>query len=393
MKKYALVLEGGGARGAYQVGSIRALSEFGYEFDTVVGTSIGAINAAFIAQGDIDKLEELWNTLSFQDLMNINNEFGESLVNMKLTSDIINEFSKKFIKAFKEKGIDTKKMRSLLEKYIDEEKIRNSDIRFGLVTFCLSDMRPKKLFIEDIPKGKLIDYLMATSNLPVFKRQKIDDKKFLDGGAYDNCSVEMLYEAGYKDIIAIRLFKRKNGIRNYYRLSKKKELKLKAIIPGEELSFILNFESKNLRNILEYGYIDTVKQLRGLDGNVYAIEKITEKQIESIKTMFTPKFSLELAKKTRTKYKVGENIVDVAINRSLKKLSDSTFETKTKVFKKQIVNVIEYVALEEGIFKNKIYTLNELIKATKKAISKSKTKLNEIENAMYYLVENLKEDE
>ena len=81
---------------------------------------------------------------------------------------------------------------------------------------------PQKLFIEDIPQGKVVDYLMATSNLPVFKRQIIDNKSFLDGGAYDNCSVEMLYEAGYKNIIAIKLFKRRKRIRNYYKLSKNK---------------------------------------------------------------------------------------------------------------------------------------------------------------------------
>ena len=115
MKRYSLVLEGGGAKGAYQVGAIKALKENGYEFDTIVGTSIGALNAAFICQGDIDKLDELWHTLSFQDLMDINNELGESLVNFNLTSEIVNEAAKKAINAFKAKGIDTKTIRNILE--------------------------------------------------------------------------------------------------------------------------------------------------------------------------------------------------------------------------------------------------------------------------------------
>lgn len=390
MKRYSLVLEGGGARGAYQVGAIKALKENGYEFDTIVGTSIGALNAAFICQGDIDKLDELWHTLSFQDLMDINNELGESLVNFNLTSEIVNEAAKKAINAFKAKGIDTKNIRNILEKYIDEEKIRRSEIRFGLVTYCISDMVPQKLFIEDIPKGKLIDYLMATSNLPVFKRQKIDDKKFLDGGAYDNCSVEMLYDAGYKDIVAIRIFRRRNRIRNYAKLSRKKDLNLKIILPSEELPFILNFESNNLKNLVDYGYVDTIKQLKGLDGNIYAIEKISNEKLDDFKKAFTPRLCLKFVKLSNVKYKVGENIVDVALNKALRKVSYFSSGKKTKVFKKQIINILEYLASNQNISKNKIYDIEELIKATKEKLYISKIKNRGVDKAAIYLIENLK---
>lgn len=390
MKRYSLVLEGGGAKGAYQVGAIKALKENGYEFDTIVGTSIGALNAAFICQGDIDKLDELWHTLSFQDLMDINNELGESLVNFNLTSEIVNEAAKKAIDAFKAKGIDTKNIRNILEKYIDEEKIRRSEIRFGLVTYCISDMVPQKLFIEDIPKGKLIDYLMATSNLPVFKRQKIDDKKFLDGGAYDNCSVEMLYDAGYKDIVAIRIFKRRNRIRNYAKLSRKKDLNLKIILPSEELPFILNFESNNLKKLVDYGYVDTIKQLKGLDGNIYAIEKISNEKLDDFKKAFTPRLCLKFVKLSNVKYKVGENIVDVALNKALRKVSYFSSGKKTKVFKKQIINILEYLASNQNISKNKIYDIEELIKATKEKLYISKIKNRGVDKAAIYLIENLK---
>lgn len=390
MEKYSLVLEGGGAKGAYQVGAIKALKECGYEFNTIVGTSIGALNSAFICQGDIDKLDELWQTLSFQDLMDINNELAESLINMSLSSQVINEIAKKAIRAYKAKGIDTKQIRGILEEYIDEDKIRKSNVRFGLVTYCISDMLPQRLFIEDIPEGKLIDYLMATSNLPVFKRQKIDDKSFLDGGAYDNCSVEMLYESGYRNIVAIRIFKRRNRIRNFTKLSKKKDLNLKTIIPSEELPFILNFNSKNLKNLLEYGYIDTLKQIKGLDGNKYAVENISDEKIEKIKELFTPIFCINFVKLLNVRYKVGENIVDVALNRGLKKLNNYVSDSKTKVFKKQILNIIEYAASQSGVSKNKIYTLDELIKRTKKLTDDCD---NNIEKAAYYLVEKIKENE
>lgn len=393
MEKYSLVLEGGGAKGAYQVGAIKALKKKGIEFDTIIGTSIGAINAAFIAQGDINKLEELWQTLSFQDLMDINNELIESITNMKFSSDILNEIARKFFNAFKEKGIDTSSIRSLLEKYIDEEKLRNSNIRFGLVTYCLSNIKPQKLFIEDIPQGKVVDYLMATSNLPVFKRQIIDNKSFLDGGAYDNCSVEMLYEAGYKNIIAIKLFKRRKRIRNYYKLSKKQDLNLKIIVPSEELPFILNFETKTLNKILKYGYIDTIKQIDKLDGYKYAIYNIDEERLKNIKELFTPSFSLNFVKLCKTSYKIGDNIIDVALNRALNKLCRALCGVNTKSFKKQIVSIIEYIAEQGNVSKNKIYTFDDLIIRAQKIVSKREKKAKGIESAVYYLIKNIKEDE
>ena len=49
-----LVLEGGGAKGSYHAGAIKALHESGYSFDGVMGTSIGAINGAIVAQGDTE---------------------------------------------------------------------------------------------------------------------------------------------------------------------------------------------------------------------------------------------------------------------------------------------------------------------------------------------------
>ena len=312
---------------------------------------------------------------------------------MNFTSEILNEAAKKFVKAFKERGIDTANIRQLLEKYIDEEKIRNSDIRFGLVTYCLTNMKPQKLFIEDIPKGKLVDYLMATSNLPVFKRQKIDNMSFLDGGAYDNCSVEMLYDAGYKNIIAIKLFKKRNRIRNYSKLKSNKDLNLNIIVPSEELPFILNFETKTLNKLLKYGYIDTIKQIDKLDGYKYAIYKIEDEEIYKLKDVFNPIFSLEFVQYTKSSYKIGDNIISVALEKSLRKVCMFLCGVNTKSFKRQVLSLIEYVAEKGNVSKNKIYTFDDLIIRAKKVANKNIEKSKGIEKAAYYFIENIKEDE
>lgn len=387
MKEYALVLEGGGAKGAYQIGAMKALIENGFEFNTVIGTSIGAINAAFIAQGDIDKIEELWKTMSFKDLMDINNELVENVITNQVTTEDLKEIRKTVNRTIKDKGIDTKLMREIMAKYIDEDKIRNSKIRYGLVTFCITDFKPEKLFIEDIPKGKLIDYLLASSNLPGFKRAIIDEKSFLDGGAFDNCSVEMLYDAGYRDILALRLF-RKNNIRNYNSLIKNKDLKLKMIVPSMDLPNILNFETKTLNSLLKYGYVDAIKQIKKLDGTQYVFNKMLDEEIEEYKKKFTPMTCLDITKEANVKFKPGDNIIEVTLNKTFTKINNSIAEHKSSNFKKQLINIIEYVAQKEKITPNKIYDFKDFVAEVKSKAEKRK-KLKGIDKAIYLIIENI----
>lgn len=63
----ALVLSGGGAKGAFGAGAIRALYDAGERFATICGTSIGAFNGAFVAQGKLAELERFWRTVSTLD--------------------------------------------------------------------------------------------------------------------------------------------------------------------------------------------------------------------------------------------------------------------------------------------------------------------------------------
>ena len=293
---------------------------------------------------------------------------------------------KKLIKNWR---INTDKERELLERYVDEEKIRKSKIRFGLVTFNLSDFKAEKLFIEDIPKGKLIDYLMASSNLPVFKRAKIEDKNYLDGGAVDNCSVEMLYEAGYKNVVAVRLFLR-NRIRKYYSLKKNEDLNLEMIVPSENLPYILNFETSSLNNIIDYGYVDTIKQIEKLNGTYYAIEEVNKSIIENSVKQIKPLDALEVVRYANIKLNVGENVKDVLISKAIPKIEKTTFEKKKVSLCEQILDIVEFVASNEKISKNEIYTYDKLLKMVKEKIKNiDANNLSQIEKAAYTLIQKI----
>ena len=72
-----LVLEGGGTKGAYQIGAYKALRDLGIEFQGVAGTSIGALNGAYIIQNDIEIMEDIWLTYDYTHFMNIDEETYE----------------------------------------------------------------------------------------------------------------------------------------------------------------------------------------------------------------------------------------------------------------------------------------------------------------------------
>ena len=68
MAKLGLVLSGGGAKGAYHVGVIKALQEVGIQIDMISGASIGALNAAVLLSAEnqqqgLNHLEQLWDKL------------------------------------------------------------------------------------------------------------------------------------------------------------------------------------------------------------------------------------------------------------------------------------------------------------------------------------------
>ena len=85
--RYGLALEGGGARGAYQIGAYKALVENGFKFDAIVGTSIGAINAAIICQGGIELLEELWNKID-STIFDIDTTTCDEILNKNKTAKV-----------------------------------------------------------------------------------------------------------------------------------------------------------------------------------------------------------------------------------------------------------------------------------------------------------------
>ena len=195
---YGLVLEGGGARGAYHIGAYKAIKEEGIEIGGIAGTSVGAINGAMIVQGDYELAYELWQEISFPMVISTNDEEVERLRHLRLDKEDLSFLVDKVKDVINDGGLDITPLKNLLNTYIDEDRIRSSDMDFGIVTVNLTDFKSIEVFKEEIPKGKIKDYILASSYLPSFKKEKLDGKRYLDGAFYDNLPFKLLQSKDMK---------------------------------------------------------------------------------------------------------------------------------------------------------------------------------------------------
>ena len=128
----ALVLGGGGAKGAYEIGAIAALEDLGVRALSVYGTSVGALNAAMYAQGNLEAAAELWSSIRLSDVIS-----EESLA---LADDAENAFDHpekllEFVTRYAQrKGVDVTPLVRVIARYVDEDAVRRSGVRLGLVT-------------------------------------------------------------------------------------------------------------------------------------------------------------------------------------------------------------------------------------------------------------------
>ena len=78
-KPYAIALEGGGAKGSYEVGVWQALEEAGIRYNAVSGTSVGALNGAMMAMRDLPRAIACWEDIRLSQIMALDDETEQDL--------------------------------------------------------------------------------------------------------------------------------------------------------------------------------------------------------------------------------------------------------------------------------------------------------------------------
>ena len=181
----ALVLSGGGAKGAWEAGVAAALVERGEPIRLVAGSSSGALNAAMIADGRLDRLEAIWRTITRERVYALRpSVFFAGLLPGWLTLLGLNASGSLF---------DPRPLRELIGASLDLERVRVSGVRVLVVTTDLT--RGVKRVFDNATLT--VDALMAAAAVPgAFPPVEVEGAFLVDGGVTGRAPVLETLESG-----------------------------------------------------------------------------------------------------------------------------------------------------------------------------------------------------
>lgn len=263
----ALVLGGGGAKGAYEVGAIAALDELGIKAGSVFGTSVGALHAAMYAQGSMDAAAALWDNIRLSDVVS-----EESLAIADDAENIFDHPEKllEFITRYaQKKGVDVSPLMDILHKLIDEDKIRRSGVHLGIVTTRFPSLAMVEKRLEEMETGSLIDWLMASAScFPIFPMKQVGGDRYIDGGFCDNTPVEMAVRSGARDIVAIDIGKHRSHTQYDRRPN------ITYIRTSQPLGGLLTLDSALSSRNRILGYNDVMRAFGRMRGVSYSFDAV-----------------------------------------------------------------------------------------------------------------------
>lgn len=270
----ALVLGGGGAKGAYEVGAIEALHHLGIRAGSVYGTSIGSLNAAMYALGDIPAIRALWETIRLSDVVTPESiALAEEAEAIFSRPDRLLDF---ITRNAQKKGVNPTPLFELIRGEIDEDRLRRSGVRFGLVTTRFPSLAMVEKRLEDMPEGTVHDYLMAScACFPALPMRAIAGERYLDGGFCDNVPVDMAIRQGARRIIAIDIGRH----RAHEQFDRRPNVTY--IRASHPLGGLLTFDSDRARRNMTLGYNDTLRAFGLLRGTRYSFDPIDAQRFAS----------------------------------------------------------------------------------------------------------------
>lgn len=259
-RNVALVLGGGGGKGAYQIGAWQAIREYGIEKDigAVAGTSVGALNGVLFLQGNLETANKVWSMVDNDKILHLN------------TSGHIRALKKFKLGRILTDGVFSNQgLLDLLETFVDIEKISQAVIP-AFATCCpvpgfsiknLALPKPTYFQLNGLSREQIISVLLASSAIPfVFDAVEINGTSYVDGGLADNVPIQPLYEQGFRKFIVVNLDMYQRLPREKYR-----DADIIEIMPdhsrSETITGILDFSPEAISSHVQAGYRDSIMTL------------------------------------------------------------------------------------------------------------------------------------
>lgn len=271
-KTYAIALEGGGAKGGYEIGVWQALDEAGIKYNAVSGTSVGALNGGLMAMRDLPRAIDAWNNMKLGKVIELDEEQEENLsraFNGDIGLDDVQRLIPEALEIIKNRGLDVAPLRAWVREVVDAKAIKESDVELYIATVSITDRKALEVKVNDLPEDQICDMLLTSAYHPTFKLEKLGGKFYTDGGFVDTLPLHALVTNGYKDIIAVRI----PGIGHNRRFKMPDDVNVTYIATNADLGGVLNFDAEQSRRDMAIGYLDAKRVLYGLYGKHYYIER------------------------------------------------------------------------------------------------------------------------
>ncbi|MDQ4024750.1 MAG: patatin-like phospholipase family protein [Actinomycetota bacterium] len=266
--RVAFVLSGGGPLGALQVGALRALYEHNVVPDLLVGTSVGAINAAFLAfnpgaEGPRE-MEKLWLSMTEGELFPPG-RFRAPWARFLARGDHV----------FANAGV-----RRMIERRIGTPQFEDARVPLAIIATEL-DTGAEKVFTS----GAVVEPLLASTAMPsIYPPVEIDGVKYIDGGVANNVPIAPAIALGAKTIYVMNstshshqrrpLIRPIDYLLHAFSLARSQRMTLEqtfladkvklVMVPTPSLDFYVPFQSmQHTERLIASGYDHTMRFLSG----------------------------------------------------------------------------------------------------------------------------------
>lgn len=267
-EKIGIALPSGGFLGSYTVGQLMYLRDAGIEienFDSIVGTSVGAINEVALLSVGLDGTIDIWNNIKSEDIYKgdlsttKSEAFNKILDKLYTAGNNVGNLAL-ILRGFIGGSVDNSPLRELLESKVDKDKVLNSGIEVGLVTTKLDGF---KQVIATNRNGKLtsnnlIDYaMMSSSCYPVFPIAEYKGEKYIDGGYTDPNNGKFLFsEFNCDKAIVLDLQNYGNNFSDDNRVV--------YCAPSEDVGSFLDTNQETIQRNMKLGYEDMKKAMENV---------------------------------------------------------------------------------------------------------------------------------
>ena len=296
--KVGLVLSGGGAKGAYHVGVLKALDELGAQVDVIAGASIGALNGAILASAPnlkigIERLEELWDTLAESSPLSPNTPLYINLIVaagavLGPAGKVLSLLAATFTPKTEYKALlSDEPLRKLMDKFFDENQLGKgiplfasvynttgsflSAIEIAAASLGFKDTRPPEyIHIQSLAPEQQKEALLASAALPfIFPFKQINQSTYQDGGIggwiknTGNTPITPILSYGVKNVIVTHLSDGSLFNRHDFPDATIIEIRPQKSFERDDGLFggikdLLGFKPEKIKSWIDQGYEDTM---------------------------------------------------------------------------------------------------------------------------------------